>query len=72
MPKRGTNHILPPLCFSVCSHVAEVCLTWKECQPQQGAGADTAAPQRCSLLPALVDAPLPEHPLQGQDFLVNS
>ena len=39
--------------------------------PQQGAGADVHSP---ALQPpaSAGGRPLPEHPLQGQDFLINS
>lgn len=39
--------------------------------PQQGAGADVRSP---ALQPpaSAGGRPLPEHPLQGQDFLINS
>lgn len=60
-------------CVSVCLHIVVEVRLYMEgsAVPQQGAGADIRSP---ALQPPASTGgrPLPEHPLQGQDFLVNS
>ena len=56
--KRVTNHILPPLVFlSVFTSWLRFVSTWKGVLCPSRALGQTYAPQRCSFLPALVDAP---------------